>query len=59
MHPVLVIGILLAGACLWLLLSFLYKPIGWVGQRLANDAKHNMLDETKTKKRKSKRRKHK
>ena len=45
MNPVFFIGLFAAGALLWLLLSFLYKPIGWIGKRLVNDAKRVMTEE--------------
>lgn len=45
MNPVFFIGLFAAGALLWLLLSFLYKPIGWIGKRLANDVKRAMTEE--------------
>lgn len=50
MNPVFFIGIFLAGAILWLLLSFLYKPVGWIGKRLASDAKKAILEENEDKK---------
>lgn len=50
MNPVFFIGLFAAGALLWLLLSFLYKPIGWIGKRLASDAKKAITEEeTETK----------
>jgi hypothetical protein len=54
MHPVLIIGIFVIGACLWLLLSSLYRPIGWVGKRLVDDAKRNMLEDNNIEEEKSK-----
>jgi F0F1-type ATP synthase membrane subunit b/b' len=45
MNPVFFIGLFAAGALLWLLLSFLYKPVGSVGKRLANDAKRAITEE--------------
>ena len=45
MNPVFFIGLFAAGALLWLLLSFLYKPIGSVGKRLASDAKKAITEE--------------
>ena len=52
MHPVFVIGVFGAGALLWLLLSFLYKPIGCLGKRLIDDAKRAITEENKKKRRK-------
>jgi hypothetical protein len=45
MNPVFFIGLFGAGFLLWLLLSFLYKPIGWVGKRLVDDAKKAMTED--------------
>lgn len=42
MNPVFFIGLFGAALLLWLLLSFLYEPIGRVGKRLADDAKKAM-----------------
>lgn len=53
MNPVFFIGLFGAGALLWLLLSFLYKPIGGVGKRLVDDVKEAMT-EGKTKENKEK-----
>lgn len=50
MNPVLVILVFGAGVLLWLLLSFLYKPIGGIGKRLVDDAKSAMTEEDKKKK---------
>lgn len=47
MNPVLIILILLGGALLWLLLSFLYKPLGKIAKRLFDDAKESMEDDEK------------
>lgn len=47
MNPVFFIGLFVAAAILWLLLSSLYKPIGWIGKRLASDAKKAMTEEEK------------
>lgn len=58
MNPVFFIGIFAAGALLWLLLSFLYKPIGWIAGRLVDDAQKAMTEEKKPK-RKSKKKKEK
>lgn len=45
MNPVFFIGLFAGGAIVWLLLSFLYKPIGSVIQKLLNDAKQVMTEE--------------
>ena len=45
MNPVFFIGLFVAGALLWLLLSFLYRPIGSIGKRLADDAKKAITEE--------------
>lgn len=45
MNPVFFIGLFAAGTLLWLLLSFLYKPVGSVGKRLADDAKRAIAEE--------------
>lgn len=45
MNPVLFIGLFAGGALAWLLLSFLYKPIGSIARRLINDAKQVMTEE--------------
>lgn len=45
MNPVLVLGAFAAGALLWLLCSFLYRPIGKLGSRLVEDAKEAMFEE--------------
>lgn len=39
MNPVLIILILIAGFLLWLICSFLYKPIGRFFRRFWEDAK--------------------
>lgn len=53
MNPVLIILILLGGALLWLLLSFLYRPLGKIAKKLFEDAKESMEDdETENKERK-------
>lgn len=54
MNPVFFIGLFAAGAILWLLLSFLYKPIGHIASRLIDDAKRAMTEEDKKKKGKKK-----
>ncbi len=45
MNPVFFIGLFGAGALLWLLLSFLFQPIGWVGKRIIDDAKEAITEE--------------
>lgn len=52
MNPVFFIGLFAAGALLWLLLSFLYKPIGHIASRLVDDAKSAITEEGKKKKNK-------
>lgn len=47
MNPVLVILILLCGFLLWLVGSFLYRPIGKFFGRLIEDAKEAMTEEKK------------
>lgn len=42
MNPVFVLLVIIAGFLLWLLGSFLYRPIGRFCKRLINDAKHAM-----------------
>jgi hypothetical protein len=49
MNPVFFIGLFLAGLILWLLLSFLYKPVGWIVKRLIDDAKKAMTEEKNSK----------
>lgn len=49
MNPVLVILILLAGALIWLLASFLFRPIGKISDKLVDDAKKAMFEEEKEK----------
>ena len=49
MNPVFWILILLAAGILWLLLSFLFRPIGRVSKRLVDDAMHEMFEEENTK----------
>ena len=48
MNPVLVFLSLIAAALLWLICSFLYKPIGRFFNRLLNDAKEAMFEEENT-----------
>lgn len=45
MNPVFVILVLLGGASLWLIGSFLYRPIGKFFGRLVEDAKEAMFEE--------------
>jgi hypothetical protein len=45
MNPVFFIGLFGAAFLLWLLLSFLYRPIGRIGHRLADDAKKAMTED--------------
>ena len=47
MNPVLIILVLIAGALLWLLLSWLFPFFGMVGKRLWSDAKYNMSKDKK------------
>lgn len=42
MNPILIIFILIGGCILWLLCSFLFKPIGRVLKKLLDDAKETM-----------------
>ena len=52
MNPVFFIGLFAGGVILWLLLSFLYKPIGSVANRLIDDAKRAITEEDKPKQKK-------
>ena len=45
--PVFYILIFLAAALLWLLLSFMFKPLGKLGHRLWKDAKDAIEEEDK------------
>lgn len=45
MNPILILGIIAAAFLLWLLCSFLYRPIGKLFARLVNDAKE-AIEET-------------
>lgn len=47
MNPVFWFLILLWAALLWLLLSFLFRPLGRVSKRLVDDAKREMFEEEK------------
>lgn len=46
MNPALIILVGIGAMLLWLLCSFLYRPIGRVAKRLVNDAKKAMFEET-------------
>ena len=46
MNPFLVFLIFLAVGILWLLCSFLYKPIGKIAKRIFDDAKEATSEET-------------
>ena len=45
MNPILILGIIAAAFLLWLLCSFLYRPIGKLFTRLISDAKE-AIEET-------------
>lgn len=49
MNPVFWFLILSGAALLWLLLSFLFRPLGRVSKRLVDDAKREMFEEEKNK----------
>lgn len=49
MNPVFWLLILSGAASLWLLLSFLFRPLGRVSKRLVDDAKREMFEEEKNK----------
>ena len=57
MNPVFFIGLFGAGVILWLLASFLYKPIGSIGKRVVDDAKEAITEEKPKKKIKKKKEK--
>ena len=42
MNPALILIVLLGGGALWLLLSFLYRPLGRLFCRIFTDAKEEM-----------------
>lgn len=46
MNPILVFLIIIAAIFLWVICSFLYKPIGRLFNRLFKDAKDAMFEET-------------
>lgn len=45
MNPVFILLVLIGGFLLWILLSVLYKPIGKMSEKLADDAKKAMFEE--------------
>lgn len=45
MNPVLIILTIIGGALLWLLCSFLFRPIGKISKKLVDDAKDAMFEE--------------
>jgi hypothetical protein len=47
LNPVLVFLIIVCAFLLWLICSFLYRPIGRFFKRLITDAKDAMFEETK------------
>lgn len=49
MNPVFWFLILSGAALLWMLLSFLFRPLGRVSKRLVDDAKREMFEEEKNK----------
>ena len=50
MNPILILGTMVAAFLLWLLCSFLYRPIGRLFARLINDAKEAMEDKKENEK---------
>lgn len=50
MNPILIFLIFLAGVLLWLLLSFIFRPIGGFFKRLWDDAERAMNEEDNKKK---------
>lgn len=56
MNPVFFIGLFGAGVILWLLASFLYKPIGSIGKRVVDDAKEAITEENLKRKQRKRRR---
>ena len=47
MNPFLIFGAFVAAGLIWLLCSFLYRPLGKLGLRLFNDAKEEINKEDK------------
>lgn len=47
MNPLLIILLFIAACLLWLVCSFLYKPLGKLFGRLIKDAKDTMFEEEK------------
>ena len=47
LNPILILGAFAAAGLLWLLCSFLYRPLGRLGLRLFNDAKEEINKEDK------------
>lgn len=47
MNPVLIILIIIGACLLWLLCSFLYKPLGRLFKRLIDDAIEAMFENNK------------
>ena len=47
MNPFLILGAFAAAGLIWLLCSFLYRPLGKLGLRLFNDAKEEITKEDK------------
>lgn len=45
MNPVFFIGLFVGATLIWLLCSFLYKPIGSIGRKLVDDAKQAITEE--------------
>lgn len=44
MNPILILWALIGAFIIWLLASFLYRPIGRLFARLFNDAKREMFE---------------
>ena len=47
MNPILIVGMFVVGALLWLLCAWLYQPLGRLFSRLINDAKTAINDNEK------------
>ena len=45
MNPVFIILVFIGGGTLWILSSFLFRPIGRVSKKLIDDAKEAMFEE--------------